>query len=86
MTRIVTHRYILLPIVTLNCYPLTRIFTGNNIVTGYYTVTVIVTMIVTIGVSWVRKYNLAVPAQQLQITLANPLVKTHNKTVLRENR
>ncbi len=43
------HRYILLPIVTFNCYPLTRIFTGNNIVTGYYMVTVIVTIIVTVG-------------------------------------
>lgn len=50
MNRIVTYRYILL---LINRYfellPLTRIFTGNNIVTGYYMVTVIVTMIVTIG-------------------------------------
>lgn len=43
------NRYILLPIVTFNCYPITRIFTGNDIVTGYYMVTVIVTIIVTVG-------------------------------------
>ena len=81
------NRYILL---LINRYfellPLTRIFTGNNIVTGYYTVTVIVTMIVTMGVSWLLEYNLAVPVQRPQILLANPLKKTHNNTVLRENR
>ena len=80
------NRYILLPIVTFNCYPLTRIFTGNNIVTGYYMVTVIVTMIVTIGVSWMMEYNFAVLVPRPQMLLANPFKKTHNKAVLRENR
>ena len=66
MTRIVTHCYVLL---LINRYfellPLTRIFTGNNIVTGYYTVTVIVivivivTMIVTIGVLFPLKLYFA---------------------------
>ena len=87
MTRIVTHCYILS---LINCYfellPLTRIVTGNDIVTSYYMVTVIVTIIVTMGVSWVIEFNLAVPVQQPQISLANPFKKTHNNTVLRENR
>lgn len=87
MTRIVTHCYILL---LINCYfellPFTRIVTGNYIVTSYYMVTVIVTIIVTMGVSWLMEYNLAAPVQRPQMLLANPFKKTHNNTVLRENR